>query len=202
MDLPHIGKPAPFFKSKAVLNDKVFDTSLSDYEKKYLILLFFPMNFTYVCPTELIAFNDRIKDFQELNTNILACSVESHLSHLKWLSMAHKEGGIRGLQFPLMADKSMAISKTYGILNAEDGVSYRAMFIIDDKGILRQITVNDHHVGRNVAEVCRLIKDIQHATILNEMTPSTSVSEVTTTNARKSRPMICLEKSSLREVIE
>ncbi|CAF1407949.1 unnamed protein product [Adineta ricciae] len=197
MDLPRLRQPAPHFQSKAVFNDNVFDISLNDYKQKYLVLLFFPMNFTYICPTELIAFSDHLQQFQEMNTQVVACSIESHFSHLKWLSMPHKQGGIRGLKYPLIADKSMAIAKSYGVLNAEEGTPYRAMFIIDDKSILRQITVNDHQVGRNVFEVFRLINAMQHEDKLH-----TYASAVTTDNVRRPRPLKCGERSSLREVIE
>ncbi|CAF0906413.1 unnamed protein product [Rotaria sp. Silwood1] len=168
MSLPCIGKPAPDFKEKAVLNNKVFDISLSDYRTHYVVLLFFPMNFTFVCPTELIAFSDRSNEFQKINANVIACSTDSHHSHLKWLNMRHNEGGIRGLRIPLIADKSMAIAKKYGILDEELGIAHRAMFIIDNNGILRQITINDYPVGRSVSETCRLIQAFQYADKLND----------------------------------
>ncbi|CAF3445645.1 unnamed protein product [Rotaria sp. Silwood1] len=187
MSLPCIGKPAPDFKEKAVLNNKVIDISLSDYRTHYVVLLFFPMNFTFVCPTELIAFSDRSNEFQKINANVIACSTDSHHSHLKWLNMRHNEGGIRGLRIPLIADKSMGIAKKYGILDEELGIAHRfvlntyifinnyyfiiigrAMFIIDNNGILRQITINDYPVGRSVSETCRLIQAFQYADKLND----------------------------------
>ncbi|CAF1271358.1 unnamed protein product [Adineta steineri] len=202
MNLPRIGRPAPDFKSKAVLNDKVFDISLSDYDNKYLVLLFYPTNYGYVCPTELIAFSDHIKEFDKINANIVGCSIESHYNQLHWLSMTHEQGGIRGIRIPLIADKSMNITKAYGVLNEQEGICYRAMFIIDDKGILRQITINDRPVGRNVSEAYRLIQAIQQADKLRAITPTTSFVEVTPSNSRKPRPLICSEKSLLREVID
>ncbi|CAF4266585.1 unnamed protein product, partial [Rotaria sp. Silwood2] len=177
MPLPTIGEPAPDFKTKAVLNNKVFDISLGDYDKQYVVLLFFPTNFTFVCPTELIAFSDHLNEFQKINANVIACSTDSHFSHLKWLNMPHKEDGIRGLRIPLIADKSMAITSKYGVLDEERGIAYRGLFIIDNKGILRQITVNDYPVGRSVPETFRLIKAFQDADKLRESSAESSFSE-------------------------
>ncbi|CAF0816521.1 unnamed protein product [Rotaria sordida] len=202
MSLPTIGKPAPDFKEKAVLDNKVFNISLSDYDKKYLVLLFFPMDFTFVCPTELIAFSDHLNDFQKINTHVIGCATESHYSHLKWLNMTHKEGGIRGLRIPLIADKSMTIAKKYGVLDEKLGIAHRALFIIDDNGILRQATVNDYQVGRSVSETCRLIKAIQYANRLRENTSKQNFLEVPASSIQRLRTLNSLGRNVLHELTE
>ncbi|CAM4877213.1 unnamed protein product [Rotaria socialis] len=177
MSLPRIGKPAPEFKAQAIVNNKLTEVSFRDYNRKYVILLFFPMNF-YIVPTELIAFNDHLKDFEKINAYIVACSIESHYNYLKCLTVPPRQGGAHGITIPLIADRNMEISKKYGILDEEHGIPYRAMFIIDDSGILRQITINDYSVGRNVLETQRLIAAIQESNKLHKNSTKSDFPEV------------------------
>jgi alkyl hydroperoxide reductase subunit AhpC len=126
---------------------------------KYTVLFFYPLDWTFVCPTEIIAFSDRMAEFEELDVNVVGVSVDSHFSHLNWMNTPRNQGGLGGLKYPLVADITKSISKDYGVL-IEDGdaagIALRGLFIISDKGVLRQITVNDLPVGSSIDEVLRL----------------------------------------------
>merc|ERR1712098_78311 len=113
------------------------------YKGKYVVLFFYPLDFTFVCPTEIIAFNDRAGEFESNNCAVIACSTDSHFSHLAWCQRSRKEGGLGDMQIPLLADKNMAISRAYGVLKEDEGLTFRGLFIIDPEGKLRQITIND-----------------------------------------------------------
>ena len=167
-----IQKQAPGFTAKAVVNGEFKDVSLSDYKGSYVVLFFYPLDFTFVCPTEIIAFNDRAAEFEELNCKVLACSTDSHFSHLAWTNVPRKKGGLGNMQIPIIADKTMEISKKYGVLKEDEGVSFRGLFIIDDKGVLRQITINDMPVGRSVGETLRLVKAFQFTDEHGEVCPA------------------------------
>lgn len=132
---------------------------------KYVVLVFYPLDHTFVCPTEICQFNDRSKEFEALNTQVLLCSVDSKFCHLSFSNVARKEGGIGPIQVPMLADITKKIARDYGVLleDGEDaGVALRGLFIIDDKGILRQITVNDLPVGRSIDEALRLVTAFKH----------------------------------------
>ncbi|XP_033636941.1 peroxiredoxin-1-like [Asterias rubens] len=168
-----ITKPAPDFSGTAVMQEGDFkDIKLSDYKGKYLVFFFYPLDFTFVCPTELIAFSDRVKEFNDINCEVLACSCDSHFSHLAWTEKPRKKGGIGKMAMPLLADKSCQIARDYGVLIEEDGVSFRGLFIIDDKGNLRQITINDLPVGRSVDETLRLVQAFQFTDKHGEVCPA------------------------------
>ena len=152
---------APKFKGTAVINGQFKDISLDDYKGKYVVLFFYPLDFTFVCPTEIIAFNDRAGEFEAINTAVIACSTDSQFSHLAWCERERKSGGLGSMQIPLLADKNMAISRAYGVLKEDDGVPFRGLFIIDPNGSLRQITINDLPVGRDVDETLRLVQAFQ-----------------------------------------
>ncbi|XP_065332011.1 peroxiredoxin-like [Cloeon dipterum] len=169
---PVIQKPAPDFKGVAVVNGDFKDIKLSDFKGKYLVLFFYPLDFTFVCPTEIIAFSERIKEFQALNTKVVGVSTDSHFSHLAWINTPRKDGGLGGLNYPLLADLSHKISSEYGVLIEGEGISLRGLFIIDPKGTLRQITVNDLPVGRSVDETLRLIKAFQFVEKHGEVCPA------------------------------
>lgn len=124
-------------------------------------MFFYPLDFTFVCPTEIIAFSDRIKEFKDLNTEVVGVSVDSHFSHLAWSNTPRKQGGIGKIEYPLLADLTKKISDDYGVLLEESGISLRGLFIIDPKQVVRQITINDLPVGRSVDETLRLIKAFQ-----------------------------------------
>nr|XP_033780106.1 peroxiredoxin-2 [Geotrypetes seraphini] len=168
----HIGKPAPDFHATAVVNGEFKDLSLSDYRGKYVVLFFYPLDFTFVCPTEITAFNNSVATFHKLNCEVIGASVDSHFTHLAWINTPRKEGGIGPLNFPLVADLKHSIAKDYGVLKEDEGIAYRGLFIIDHKGILRQITVNDLPVGRSVEEVLRLVQAFQHTDTHGEVCPA------------------------------
>lgn len=123
----------------------------------FLILKYFRHFSTFVCPTEIIAFNDRAEEFRQRGCELLACSTDSQYSHLAWCNTSRKEGGIKGMKIPMLADTNHSISRDYGVLIEEEGIAYRGLFIIDGMGILRQITINDLPVGRSVDEALRLL---------------------------------------------
>ncbi|KAI7686417.1 Peroxiredoxin-2, partial [Sarcoptes scabiei] len=169
---PKIGQPAPIFKGTAVIDGQFKEITLSDYLGKYVILFFYPMDFTFVCPTEIIAFSDRAAEFQKLNCQVIAASTDSHYTHLAWVNTPRKEGGLGKMNIPLLADKNSKISMDYGVYLEDKGVPLRGLFIIDDKGILRQITVNDLPVGRNVDETIRLLQAFQYTDVHGEVCPA------------------------------
>uniref|UniRef100_A0A2K5UWW4 Peroxiredoxin-2 n=1 Tax=Macaca fascicularis TaxID=9541 RepID=A0A2K5UWW4_MACFA len=138
-----IGKPAPDFKATAVVDGAFKEVKLSDYKGKYVVLFFYPLDFTFVCPTEIIAFSNRAEDFRKLGCEVLGVSVDSQFTHLAWINTPRKEGGLGPLNIPLLADVTRRLSEDYGVLKTDEGIAYRGLFIIDGKGVLRQITVND-----------------------------------------------------------
>ncbi|XP_073443519.1 peroxiredoxin-2 [Dendrobates tinctorius] len=168
----HIGKPAPDFQATAVVNGEFKDIKLADYRGKYLVLFFYPLDFTFVCPTEIIAFSERAEEFRKIGCEVIGASVDSHFSHLAWTNVPRKDGGLGPMNIPLLSDLKRTISKDYGVLKEEDGVAYRGLFIIDNKGILRQITINDLPVGRCVDEVLRLVQAFQFTDKHGEVCPA------------------------------
>ena len=167
---------APEFKTLGVLRDKVQKYSLSDFLGKYLVLIFYPSDFTYVCPTELISFSENIKEFDQLQTQLLGISTDSHFSHSAWMKTSRKQGGIEFLNYPLIADFNKSMSKNYGFLveDEEDslqGHALRGLVIIDENGIIRHISVNDAPVGRSVSEVIRLIQGFKYTDSHGEVCP-------------------------------
>ncbi|GBE85646.1 peroxiredoxin [Sparassis latifolia] len=168
-----VQKPAPAFKSTAVIDGIFHEVSLEQYLGQWVVLFFYPMDFTFVCPTEILAFNDELQQFKDLNTIVLSVSTDSHFSHLAWAMKDRKEGGLGpDLKLPLVADRNMKISRDYGVLIEEEGVALRGLFIIDPKGILRQITINDLAVGRSVDETIRLVKAFQFTDEYGEVCPA------------------------------
>ncbi|WPT17849.1 Peroxiredoxin-2 [Picochlorum sp. SENEW3] len=172
---PTIGKPAPNFTAQAVVDGEFVQTNLSDYKGKYVVLFFYPLDWTFVCPTEIIAFSERIAEFEELDVQVLGVSVDSHFSHLHWINTPRKQGGLGGLKYPLVSDVTKSISKDYGVLIEEGdgaGVALRGLFIINPEGVLRQITVNDLPVGRSIDETLRLIKAFKFTDEHGEVCPA------------------------------
>jgi len=167
-----VQKPAPTFKAKAVVDGDFKDVSLVDYLGKYVVLFFYPLDFTFVCPTEVIAFSDAIQQFKDLDCEVLGVSVDSHFAHKQFIDTPRKQGGLGGLNFPLISDLNKKISEDYGVLIEEVGISLRGLFIIGPDGTLRQATVNDLPVGRSVTETLRLIKAFQFSDKHGEVCPA------------------------------
>ncbi|KAK9539679.1 hypothetical protein VZT92_002181 [Zoarces viviparus] len=167
-----IGHPAPSFKATAVVDGQFKDVQLSDYKGKYVVFFFYPLDFTFVCPTEIVAFSDRVEEFRSIDCEVIGCSVDSHFSHLAWINTPRKQGGLGDMKIPLVADLTKTISRDYGVLKEDDGVAYRGLFVIDDKGVLRQITINDLPVGRSVDETLRLVQAFKHTDKHGEVCPA------------------------------
>lgn len=169
--MPQVTSKAPDFKAQAVVNGQFKEVSLRDYEGKWKVLFFYPLDFTFVCPTEIIAFSERHSEFEALKTQVLGISVDSHFTHLAWINTSRKEGGLGGINYPLVADLDKSISRDYGVL-LDAGISLRGLFLIDPSGTIRQSTINDLPVGRNVDEVLRLIKAFQFTDEHGEVCPA------------------------------
>ncbi|MCB1147066.1 MAG: peroxiredoxin [Leptospiraceae bacterium] len=153
-----VGQKAPDFKALALVGKDFKEIQLSDYKGKYVVLFFYPLDFTFVCPTEITAFSDKADEFAKYNTQIIGASVDSQFSHLAWTNISRKDGGLGDIKFPLLADITKDISRAYQVLIEEAGIALRGVFIIDDKGILKVQMVNNNNVGRNVDEVLRLVQ--------------------------------------------
>ena len=167
-----IGKEAPDFKATAVVGGEFKDVQLRDYRGKKVALFFYPLDFTFVCPTELIAFQQRLDDFQDRNTEVLAVSVDSVNSHLAWLNTPRNEGGIEGVEYPVVSDITKNISRAYNVLREEAGVAQRGLFLIDEEGVLRAMSVNDDPLGRNVDEALRLVDALAFTQEHGEVCPA------------------------------
>uniref|UniRef100_A0A1B6FPC9 thioredoxin-dependent peroxiredoxin n=1 Tax=Cuerna arida TaxID=1464854 RepID=A0A1B6FPC9_9HEMI len=157
-----VTKPAPPWKATAIVNGHVTRLELNDYKGRYLILFFYPQDFSAVCPTELLALSDRVLEFRALQTEIVACSVDSHLTHLAWARTPRAEGGLGNPKIPLLADPTHSIARDYGILLPDLGHTLRAHFIIDRRGVLRHMQINDLGVGRSIDELLRITQALQH----------------------------------------
>lgn len=169
-----VTKPAPEFKATAVMPDGQFkdDFSLADYKgEKYVLFFFYPLDFTFVCPTEIIAFSERIAEFEALNVQVVGASVDSHFSHLAWRNTPRKQGGIGEIKYPLVADLSKSISTDYDVL-LPGGVALRGLFLIDKEGVVRHQVVNDLPIGRSVDEALRTIKALQFFEANGEVCPA------------------------------
>lgn len=183
-----IGKKAPHFVAPAVINgyDITPNFSLDRFVgKKYVVFFFYPRDFTFVCPTELHAFQEKIEEFDKRDTAVVACSVDSENSHFAWLSQEKKQGGIKGVTYPIVSDFAKTISANYGVLAAdydynEEGdlvamgepAAYRGLFLIDKEGLIRHYTINDMPLGRNVDEILRMVDALQHFEEYGEVCPA------------------------------
>lgn len=170
--LPALLERAPDFSGTAVVDGAFREISLSDYRGRYLVLFFYPLDFTFVCPTELVAFSDRIAEFQSLNTAVVGVSCDSQYSHLAWIDLPRREGGLGGLKYPLLADFNKQVARSYGVLLEKEGVALRGLFLIDPNGVLRQLSVNDLPVGRSVDETLRLVQAFQFYEQHGEVCPA------------------------------
>lgn len=167
-----VGQVAPDFTAQAVVGQQFEQIQLSNYHGKYVVLFFYPLDFTFICPTEIIAFSDRYNEFQTLDTEILAVSVDSEYSHLAWIQTDRKMGGLDEINYPLVADLKKEISIAYNVLDPNLGIALRGLFIIDRSGILQYATINNLSFGRSVDETLRVLKAIRHVqTNINEVCP-------------------------------
>jgi len=167
-----VQQPAPDFKAQAVMPDGSFqEISVSDFKGKYVLLYFYPLDFTFVCPTEIIAFSDRAADFEKLNVQILGVSVDSQFSHLAWRNTPRAEGGIGQIQYPLVADLNKEIARDYDVL-LPAGIALRGLFLIDTEGVVRHQVVNDLPLGRSVDEALRMVQALQYFEKNGEVCPA------------------------------
>lgn len=170
-----IRRAAPAFTAEAVVDGEFKTISLADYAGKYVVLFFYPLDFTFVCPTEIIAFSEKAAAFRAIGCEVLGCSTDSKFSHLAWINTPRKRGGLGPMDIPLLADYNKDIARAYDVLvedGDEIGASFRGAFIIDPNGILRQMTVNDLPVGRNVDEMLRLVEAFQYTDEHGEVCPA------------------------------
>ena len=167
-----VGRQAPNFKVEACVNGDFKEISLSDYKgKKYVILFFYPLDFTFVCPTELHAFQEKLEEFQKRDCELLGCSIDSKFSHSAWINTPKNKGGIEGVKYPLLADIQRTIARDYDVLS-EGGVAFRGLFLIDKSGVVRHQIVNDLPLGRNVEEAVRMLDALQHNEKFGEVCPA------------------------------
>ena len=167
-----VTQPAPDFKAQAVMPDNSFaELRLSDYRGKYVILFFYPLDFTFVCPSEIIAFNKALPEFHKKDAELIGVSVDSHFSHWAWKNTPPGQGGIGRIDYPLVADLSKAISRDYGVL-VDDSVALRGLFLIDKAGIIRHAVINDLPLGRNVDEALRMLDALQFTEKYGEVCPA------------------------------
>lgn len=166
-----VGNPAPYFKAEALVNGASKQVSLDDYKGKWKVLFFYPLDFTFVCPTEIIAYSDAADKFKAMNCELIACSVDSFFSHLAWTKQPRNEGGLGEVKFPILADLDKKIARDYEVL-VNDTVALRGIFIIDDNNIIQQATVNNLSVGRNVEETLRLVEAYQFTAKSGDVCPA------------------------------
>ena len=169
-----VGKPAPEFNVKAVVNGgEIVDSyTLSSLRGKYVLLFFYPLDFTFVCPTELHAFQEKLAEFEKRNVQVLGCSVDSWHSHVAWLNTPKALGGIQGVTYPILSDFHKTISRDYDVLKESLGASYRGLFLIDKAGIVKHQLVNDTDLGRSIDEAVRMVDALQHTEKYGEVCPA------------------------------
>ena len=168
-----VTKPAPDFTAAAVLADNsiVEDFKLSDFRGKYVILFFYPLDFTFVCPSEILAFNKHLDRFKQKNCEIIGVSIDSQFSHLAWKNTPVNEGGIGQIQYPLVADLDKKISSNYGVL-LDVGIALRGTFLLDKEGIVRHAVINDLPLGRNIEEALRMVDALQFHEVHGDVCPA------------------------------
>lgn len=165
-----IGNIIPLVQAKAVIQGRIVENfSLAEFRGRYLILFFYPLDFTFVCPTELHAFQEALEEFEKREASVVGCSVDSVFSHLAWMNLPRGKGGIEGITYPIISDLNKGISRAFNVLNEDEGIAYRGLFLIDRKGIVRHQLINDFPLGRSVPEVLRtldaLIQNEKHGEV-------------------------------------
>jgi peroxiredoxin (alkyl hydroperoxide reductase subunit C) len=193
MKIP-MGQKVQDFTEKAIMPDNSIEGkfNLHNYIKgKYCLLFFYPLDFTFVCPSEIIAFDNRLSEFTSRNTKVIGVSVDSHFSHLAWKNIPHRKGGIGNVAFPLVSDLNKNIANSYGIVN-DDGVAYRCSVLIDEQMVIRHMTINDLPLGRNIDEMLRLIDAWDHFKENGEVCPA---------GWYKGKPAIEVSKSGIEDYL-
>lgn len=166
-----VGNKAPYFEADALVGNDFKTISLDTYKGKWKVLFFYPLDFTFVCPTEICAFSDAVEEFQKNGTEMIACSVDSKFSHLAWTQQSRKEGGLGEVNFPILSDIDKRIARDYEVL-VNDTVALRGLFIIDDNDVVQHSTINNLSVGRNVQEALRLVQAYQYTAKHGEVCPA------------------------------
>ncbi|HVK15590.1 MAG TPA: peroxiredoxin [Fimbriiglobus sp.] len=166
-----VQKEAPDFTATAVVNEEFKQVKLSDYRGKYVVLFFYPLDFTFVCPTEIVAFSDRVAEFEKRDCQVLGCSIDSQFSHLAWIQTPRAAGGLGGLKYPLVADLTKKIAADYGVL-LDGGIALRGTFLLDKQGVIRAATVHDLPLGRSVDEALRVLDALQFFEKNGEVCPA------------------------------
>ncbi|ORY89217.1 thioredoxin-like protein [Syncephalastrum racemosum] len=167
-----IQKTAPYWKAEAVVDGQFKELSLTDYKGKFLVMVFYPADFTFVCPTELLAFSDRIEDFRKLGAEVVGISVDNTFSHLAWTNLPRKQGGLGDIKIPLVSDLKKTMAKSYRVLIPEAGVALRGLFVIDPNQTLRVSHIHDLPIGRSVDETLRVIEAIKFTDEHGEVCPA------------------------------
>lgn len=168
-----VTREAPDFAAQAVMPDNSFaEVKLSSYRGKYVVLFFYPLDFTFVCPSEIVAFDAVLAKFQKKNAQVLGCSVNSHFTHLAWKNTPRNQGGIGPIRYPLVSDLTKQISKDFGVLLEQGGVALRGLFLIDKKGIVRHALINDLPLGRSIDEALRMLDALQFHEEHGEVCPA------------------------------
>jgi peroxiredoxin (alkyl hydroperoxide reductase subunit C) len=168
-----VGKKAPDFTAKAVVKNEIINEfKLSSLQGKYVVLFFYPLDFTFVCPTELHAFQEKLSAFAERNTEVIGVSADSHFSHLAWLNTPKAVGGIQGVEYPLVADFNKTIARDYDVLIEDAGIALRGLFLIDQKGVVQHAVINNLPLGRNVDEALRMVDALQYTEKHGEVCPA------------------------------
>ena len=166
-----IGKKVPNFSCKAVVDGQVQRVSLDDYAGSYKILFFYPKDFTFVCPTELHALQEHAQAFKERNTVVLGCSTDPVERHVEWLKTPKGKGGVAGVEYPLLADESKQLAQAFGVLDEQEGIAVRGMFVLDKNNVLQAAMIYNCGFGRNIAEVLRVLDAMRHVEEYGDLCP-------------------------------
>ena len=167
-----VNKQAPDFTATAVVEGAFKEVNLSDYKGKYVVLFFYPLDFTFVCPTEIIAFNDKVEEFKSRGAELIGVSVDSQYTQLAWINTPKSEGGLGGLDYPLVADLNKEISEAYDVLLDDAGVALRGLFLIDQEGVVQHQVVNNLPLGRSVDEAIRILDALKFFEENGEVCPA------------------------------
>lgn len=169
--IPRVQHHAPAFRAPVVRDGELGELSSSDLRGRYAVIFFYPLDFTFVCPTEIRAFGDRYDEFQARDAQVIGCSVDSVHAHLIWLRQPRREGGIAGVKLPLIGDVRREVATAFGVLT-DEGVALRATFILDRDGIIRHVTLNDLPLGRSVDETLRVLDALRYHEEHGEVCPA------------------------------